>query len=106
MQAVKGQWVQVSNIVLDVGERAAQAPKDTQALPLEMWVKGHLVSDAQLDDQCTIVTPTGRHVAGKLVEIEPGYHHAFGEYVPELDAVRRQVLEMMSYVYSKGASGV
>ena len=106
MQGVKDQWVQIYNVVLGDGARASQAPEDTQALPLEMWVKGYLVADARLNETCTIVTPTGRHATGKLVEIEPGYHHGFGEYVPELDQVRRQVRAMLAEGCSKGASGV
>jgi hypothetical protein len=98
MQAKKGQWVQISDTVLDVGERASQVPDDTKAVPLVMWVKGYLCADAELGASCSVITPTGREVTGKLEEIEPGYTHAFGEYVPELDIVRWQVREMLSGV--------
>ena len=103
MQATKGQWVQIHDIVLESKERAPQTPEDTQALPLEMWVKGHITTDAELNSRCTIVTPTGRSVEGVLVEIEPGYSHSFGKYVPELDEVRRQVREMLTTACPKGA---
>jgi len=98
MQAVKGQWVQICDVVLNPGDRAAQVPEDTLAVPLKLWVKGYLEKDALLNTQCTVVTPTGRSVTGELVEIEPGYNHDFGEYVPELDAVRRQVREMFASI--------
>ena len=95
MRADKGRWVQVHNVVLEPAERAAQVPEDTRAVPFEMWVKGYLAADAELGGECTIVTPTGREVTGTLEEIEPGYSHAFGGYVPELDVVRRQVRDML-----------
>jgi len=103
MQAKKGQWVQIHNVVLKVGERAAAAPEDTQAVPLEMWVKGYLTADAELGAECEIMTPTSRLVSGRLEEIEPGYNHGFGEYIPELDTVRRQVREMVSLEGGVGA---
>ena len=96
MTAKKGQWVQIRNIVLEAGERAAQVPEDTQAVPLVMWVKGYLIADAEIGERCTVITPTGRKVSGKLEEIEPGFSHAFGEYVPELDVVHRQVRELVT----------
>ena len=102
MQAAKGQWVQIHEVVLEPYKRAAQAPEDTQALPLEMWVKGHLLADAELNAPCTIVSPTGPHVEGILVEIEPGYSHSFGNYVAEIDAVRYQVRERLAETCPKG----
>ena len=103
MQASKGQWVQIHDVVLKSSERAPQTPEDTRALPLEMWVKGYIVSDAELNSRCTVITPSGRSVEGVLVDIEPGYSHSYGEYVPELDTVRRQVREMLAEVSPKGA---
>ena len=44
--AKKGDWVQIHNTVLTPAERSGSLPEDTKANPLEMWVKGHLVSDA------------------------------------------------------------
>ena len=102
MQAKKGQWVQIHNVVLKVGERAEQVPEDTKAVPLEMWVKGYLTAEAELGSECSVITPTGREVKGKLEEIEPGYIHDFGGYVPELDIVRWQVREMVTGVSLKG----
>ena len=104
MQAKKGQWVQIRNTVLDVGERASQIPEDTQAVPLIMWVKGYLTADAKVGEDCEIITPTERKVSGTLEEIEPGYSHGFGEYVPELDDVRWQVRGMLTGVSMKGGA--
>ena len=105
MQGKVGQWVQIRNTVLHVGERAAQIPEETQATPLMMWVKGYLVIDAEVGKECTVTTPTGREVQGILEEIEPGYIHDFGGYVPELDVVRWQVKEMLTGASLKGGTG-
>ncbi len=41
MDARKGDWVRIHNIVLEVGgERAPNIPEDTQNVPLEVWDKG------------------------------------------------------------------
>ena len=40
MDAKKGDWVRIHNIVLEVGERAPNIPEDTQEIPLELWDKG------------------------------------------------------------------
>ena len=53
-------------------------------MPLEMWVKGHLTADAEIGDEVEIITRTGRHVRGKLLEVNPRYTHDYGEFVPEL----------------------
>ena len=42
-QAQQGDWVQIYRVILPVGERAPQVPKETASVPLEMWVKGFLV---------------------------------------------------------------
>ena len=40
--------------------------------------------DAQVGDQVSVVTRTGRVVSGELVEADPHYTHSFGAFVPEL----------------------
>jgi len=83
--AKAGEWVQIHNIILAAGERAVHLPGDTRQVPFEMWLKGFLVDDeAQIGDDVTIETITGRHVTGELVAINPRYPHSFGEPVPEL----------------------
>lgn len=90
MQAKQGQWVQVHNIVLKSDQRAANLPDDTKKVDLEMWVKGNITADTEVGGECEVITMTGRTVKGTLVEIEPRYAHDFGDYVPELDAVKKQ----------------
>ncbi|MCL2862332.1 MAG: 2-amino-4-oxopentanoate thiolase subunit OrtA [Firmicutes bacterium] len=93
MKTKKGTWVQIRAVVLMPDERAPQVPLDTKQTPLTMWVKGHLCHDAKIGEECKITTVTGRIVSGILEEVEPYYTHNFGGYVPELDAIRKQVRE-------------
>ena len=82
--AQKNDWALIHNIVLPSTERAPQTPDDTKAVPLELWVKGHLTHDAQVGQNATVVTRTGRQVTGTLIEVNPSYTHGFGKFVPEL----------------------
>lgn len=84
-KAVKNDWVEVENVVLKPEERAAHLPEDTKATPLMMWTKGFLIDDeAEIGDEVSIKTLTGRIVKGKLVEINPRHVHDFGSPVHEL----------------------
>lgn len=74
----KGNWVQVSQIILKPGERSPQVPEDTQKVPLTLLVKGFLNNDANIGDTVTITTVLGRVMSGKLVAINPSYTHTFG----------------------------
>ncbi len=89
--AKKGDYVNVHNIILTPDERAPQVPSDTKKVPLEMWVRGFLTEDAELNSQATVKTITGRLVEGKLVEENPTYRHSFGEHVPEIFQIGLQL---------------
>jgi hypothetical protein len=93
--ANKGQWVLVHNIVLKPEERAPQVPDDTKKVPLEMWVKGFLLNNANIGEQVEIETITGRKLSGKLIEIEPSHEHSFGKFVPELLQIGLQLKEIL-----------
>ena len=93
--AKKGDWVQIHQIVLNPEERAPQVPDDTKQVPLELWVKGYALGDANPGEQIEIETTTGRIVKGELVAVNPKYDHSFGEFVPELLKVDRQVKEIL-----------
>ena len=82
--------------LLPAGERAPGVPEDTAALPLDMWVKGTLLSDAHTGDTVKVKTAIGREVEGRLTNCCPGYQHDFGDWVPELAQVHRQVVEIVS----------
>lgn len=90
-EAKKGDWVQISNIVLKAGSRAPQVPEDTQQCDLEMWVKGFIQEDAEVGDQVTVKTAIGREVTGRLCAINPKYTHTYGDFVPELVQIQRQL---------------
>ena len=89
--AKKGDWVQIHKRILTPEERAPQVPEDTKLVPLELWVKGELTSDAKIGDAVEIITVTGRRVSGTLISINPKYIHDFGDFIPELLQVGKQL---------------
>lgn len=91
----KGEWVRIHKIILEPGERAPQVPEDTRKVPLEMWDKGYLQGDAEIGDEVTIETVTGRKEEGTLIEVNPAYDHSFGSFIPELLEIDRQVREIV-----------
>jgi len=96
MNAKRGDWVRIHNIVLEVGQRATNIPEETQKVPLEMWDKGFLLEDsANIGDNVKIETYIGRKIEGKLIEVNPYYEHDFGKCVPELLYIGRQARELL-----------
>ena len=93
--AMTGQWVQIHSVILKPGGRAPQVPPDTQAHPLEMWVKGYAVKDGELGQQIEVRTVTGRLATGTLVAIEPGYAHGYGKPVPELQSIGQELRRLL-----------
>lgn len=91
----KGEWVQISSIVLEAGDRAPNIPDDTQSTPLKMWIKGVLQADAEIGDTVKIKTVAGREVEGELVKERPNFTHSFGDYVPEITQIRLQLTELL-----------
>ena len=81
--AKKNDWVRIHNIVLTPEQRTGKLPEDTKKMPLEMWAKGHLQNDAaEIGDEVTIRTATGREERGTLVEVNPCYALISGTNVP------------------------
>lgn len=96
MDARKGDWVRIHNIVLKVGERASNIPEETQNVPLEMWDKGFLLDEsAKIGDKVKVETYIGRIIEGNLLEVNPYYKHDFGKCVPELLYIGRQARELL-----------
>ncbi len=93
--AKKGDYVNVYNVILTPEQRAPQVPDDTKKVPLEMWVRGFLTEDANINDQVTVKTITGRLVKGKLVEENQTYRHSFGEHVPEIFQIGLQLKSIL-----------
>lgn len=76
--------MKIHNVVLKTEERSSHLPQDTKKVPLEMWVNGFLMADAEMGAKVEISTLSGRIVSGTLVEINPRYTHDFGDPIPEL----------------------
>lgn len=76
---------------MEAQERTGKLPEDTQKCPLEMWTKGYLLADAEIGDEVEIESVNGRKETGTLIEVNPSYRHDFGECVPELLAIDKQV---------------
>ena len=87
----QGTWVEIHKIALEVGERAAQVPRDTRQVPLELRVKGFLVAAAAMGDEAEIETLTGRRLRGRLTAVNPAYSHGFGPPIPELSGIGGEV---------------
>ncbi len=93
--AKKGDWVRIHRVVLDAAGRAPSVPEDTAKVPLEMWVKGTLLKDAEIGEEVEVETVTGRTEHGTLIEVNPYYTHDFGKFVPELIQIDKQLRKIM-----------
>ncbi|MFO7731671.1 MAG: 2-amino-4-oxopentanoate thiolase subunit OrtA [Spirochaetia bacterium] len=99
MEASKGDWVRIHRILMKAGQRASQVPEDTANVPLEMWDKGFLLNEkADLGDEVLIKTIIGREVLGTLIEINPAYAHSFGNCIPEILQIDRDLKALMQEV--------
>lgn len=87
MRAKKGDWVRIHSVVLKPEQRSPNIPEDTSKVPLELWVKGFLQEDAEIGAECEVITTTGRHEKGTLLEVNPTYTHSFGDYVPQIHRI-------------------
>ena len=79
-----GDWVEVERVLLEPSERSANLPEDTASQSLITWVKGFALAEADMCEELSVTTMTGRTVTGKLSAINPGYFHTFGQPIPEL----------------------
>lgn len=84
MKCEKGDWVQISTVVLPAGARAKQVPPETQAVPLVMFTKGFAEHAAEVGQAVHITTVIGQKLEGQLVTVNPRYTHDYGDPVPEL----------------------
>ena len=95
--AKKGDWVRIHDVILKADQRTARLPDDTQKCDFEMWVKGSLKEDAEIGDEVTVITATGREEKGTLVEEKPYYTHSYGKFVPEIIEIDKQLREIMQF---------
>lgn len=91
-----GTWVQVHQVILFPGERAAGVPDDTARVPYEVWVKGFLAAPTAVGDEAVVTTVTGRQVTGTLVDPAPGHDHSFGRPHPAMLAVGPALKKLLS----------
>ena len=91
----KGTWVEIHDVVLEAGERAPQVPEDTGKVPLEMRVKGFLLTPAAIGEEADVETLSGRRLRGKLAEVNPAYTHSFGAPIPQLATIGGEVRALL-----------
>ena len=96
-------WVEVQRVLLEPGERSSNLPPDTAEKPLVSWVKGFARAEASVGDEVTVETMTGRQVTGLLSAINPGYFHTFGQPIPELVHIGRDLRARLAEYRKDGA---
>ncbi|MDX9850796.1 MAG: 2-amino-4-oxopentanoate thiolase subunit OrtA [Anaerolineaceae bacterium] len=80
----KGTWVEIEQVVLTPEQRAPSLPEDTRKVPYVLHVSGFLLEDALPGQEARIKTVIGRELQGRILIVNPGYSHSFGDTVPEL----------------------
>ncbi len=93
-KATIGDWVEISQIVLQREERAPNLPPDTAAVPYTLRVRGFATSAASPGDEISIVTAAGRRHTGRLEEVHPAFRPDFGESIPELIQARFELKQI------------
>lgn len=91
----KNSYVRIRKTILTKEERALNLPIDTKSVPLNMWVKGYLLNDAELDESVYIKTKTGRIESGILMESNPSYKHNYGDFLPEILKIEEIIMSEM-----------
>jgi 2-amino-4-ketopentanoate thiolase alpha subunit len=86
-----GEWVEVERVLLEPADRSANLPPETAEKPMLVWVAGFAGAEARIGEELTVETVTGRFVTGRLSAVNPGYFHTFGNPVPELIGVGRDL---------------
>jgi hypothetical protein len=104
VRAREGDWVEVERTLLDPADRSANLPPETAAEPLRMWVKGFALGEAALGGELSVETMTGRTVSGTLSAVNPGYFITYGNPIPELTHVGRDLRAQLA-AYRAGQAG-
>lgn len=92
----KGTWVEIHDIILKPEERTGAIPEETKKVPLEMRMKGFLLTEGETGDRVKIETLTGRIVEGTLLGENPIYTHTYGEtFIPELLTIGRDLRKLL-----------
>jgi len=88
-------WVRIHQILLKPEQRAENLPEETKKVPLELWDKGFLTTDAEIGSVVEVITVTGRKVQGTLLEVNPSFDPGFGDFVPEILTIDRLVKDTL-----------
>lgn len=80
----KGSWVEIEQVVLSPEQRVQSLPEETRSVPYLLRVSGFLQQEAEFGQEVQVKTIIGRILTGTLKSVNPGYHHSFGETIPEL----------------------
>jgi len=105
-RAREGDWVEVECKLLDPADRSKNLPPETAEKPLMMWVKGFAQGEAGMGEELTIETMTGRKVTGALSAVNPGYFITYGNPIPELAHVGRDLrARLAAYRATEGPAG-
>jgi 2-amino-4-ketopentanoate thiolase alpha subunit len=91
IRAREGDWVEIECKLLDPADRSKNLPPETAGKPLMMWVKGFARGEADMGESLTVETMTGREVTGVLSAVNPGYFITYGNPIPELTRVGRDL---------------
>ena len=103
-RAREGDWVEIEAMLLDPADRSANLPPETADKPLRMWIKGFALGEAAMGEALTVETMTGRCVSGALTAVNPGYFITYGNPIPELTRVGRD-LRVQLAAYRAGEAG-
>ncbi len=91
----KGSWVEIFQEVLSKEERASNIPEDTKATSIGLWAKGCLLDGSEIGALASIRTVNGRILEGIITEVNPGYSHDFGDFMPEIMFIGIQVKKIL-----------
>jgi hypothetical protein len=91
----KDTYVRIKSVVLEAGRRAGNIPEETGSVPFLMWNKGFLQHAAELGEEVTIITRTGRYETGVLEEADPQYELGYGKFVPEVLRIGSDARKML-----------
>jgi len=100
-----GDWVEIERVLLEPEDRSANLPEDTASQPLVTWVKGYALSEADLGEDVSVETMTGRTVTGALSAIRPGYTHTFGQPPAQIVSIGRDLRAQLAAYRAGGPRG-
>jgi hypothetical protein len=101
-----GEWVEIERVLLEPTDRSVALPPETAEKPMLVWVNGFATSEGAIGEEVMVETMAGRHVTGRLSAINPGYFHTFGNPIPGLTGVGRDLrARIAAYRAAAGEDG-